>query len=394
MNTQTTPGVDHGPLSPVSELLGNPAARSALPTPSLLIEADALGRNIARMAGFARDAGLALRPHVKTHKSVAIARRQIEAGAVGICCATLDEVEVMAAAGIRGILLTSTLSTGDKLARYVAVLRQAPDTLLVVDHPQTVRALGRHLGESDPSAGVLIDVDIGYHRSGARTSSQIEDVITAVIETPGISLRGIQAYSGAVQHVAELAAREAAVREQEAMLPPLVRSLTARLGHPLIVSGGGTGTHRIEAATGILNELQAGSYVFMDADYGQVDLGSPPAEAFETALLLRASVTGVNCATDFVEPFVTIDAGTKAFALNGPPPRCVTSPWEKLGFRFMGDEHAHLLAPSATALPPLGAALEFQVSHCDPTVEHFNHYYVMRGTTLIDIWPVDARGRR
>jgi D-serine deaminase-like pyridoxal phosphate-dependent protein len=165
--------------------------------------------------------------------------------------------------------------------------------------------------------------------------------------------------------------------------------MQAMAGREIAVSGGGTGTSSIDAEEGVFTELQAGSYVFLDTDYGAVELGRSGEEAFEVALFLRATVTSVN------QPgFVSIDAGTKAFALNGPPPRCTRDPWRHAGFRFMGDEHAHLLLDPGVAKPRLGEPLEFVVSHCDPTVHHFDHFYVVRDEDVVDVWKIAARGRR
>lgn len=394
-NTQCFDWNSAGIRRPYNHLVGREAARSLLPTPALLIDHDALTRNIERMARFARTSGIRLRPHVKTHKCIDIARLQLAAGAVGVSCATLDELEVMANSGVRGLLMTSPLVTPDKLKRFSEVLRQAPDTMLVVDHPEAASALATHAGASGVKASVLLDLDMGYHRSGVRTAVQIENVVRAVVEAPELELVGVQAYSGDIQHIVSRTDRAIVVRTQETFLRAVIESLTHRLDRELIVSGGGTGTHRLEVDEGIMTEIQPGSYVFMDADYARIELGLRGPDAFENALFLRASVSGVNCSdAEFPDPFVTIDAGTKSFALNGPLPRCVTSPWQNTGFRFMGDEHGHLLASTTESLPTLGTGLEFVVPHCDPTVQHFDHYYVMQGQTLMDVWAVHARGRR
>lgn len=376
---------------PYTHLLGDADSREQLPTPSLLVDEEALGRNIARMAQFTRQAGLKLRPHIKTHKCSQIARLQLAAGAVGISCATLDEAEAMADAGITGILLTSTIVTQDKLERYLRLLRQAPDTLLVLDHPEPVSRLSALAQAAGLQAGVLIDLDIGYHRSGVRTEEQAGAVVRAIQDSPALKLLGVQAYSGAIQHIAGLDQRKAVLTEQMGALSRLLAHIQASTGQLPICSGGGTGTHALDAQQGIFTELQAGSYVFMDADYARIDLGEPP---FETSLRLRASVVSVNCDDlDGDERFVILDSGTKSFALNGPAPVCLTAPWENASFRFMGDEHAHLILAPGSAPPRIGTGLEFQVSHCDPTVHHFDHLYVVRGETLTDIWPIDARGR-
>jgi len=232
---------------------------------------------------------------------------------------------------------------------------------------------------------------VGYHRGGVRTQAQASAVARAILDAPALQLLGVQAYSGTIQHIVDLDQRKKVLAEQMDVMAELLNHIQTEAGVLPIRTGGGTGTHVLDAQHGMFTELQAGSYVFMDADYARIDLGAQP---FETALRLRASVVSVNCQDLEGEArCVILDSGTKSFALNGPAPVCLTPPWEGATFRFMGDEHAHLVLAPECAAPALGAGVEFQVSHCDPTVHHFDHIYVVQGQTLADIWPIDARGR-
>ena len=366
-----------------------------LDTPAVVVDAERLERNLTRMAAAAGAAGVALRPHAKTHKSVNIAARQIAAGAIGICCATVGEAEVMAAGGVRGVLVTSPQVTPSKIARIVALNLAAENGFaVVVDHPQNVADLSAAASASGKPLDVLIDFSAGHHRTGAATEEDAIVLAHAVQAAPGLRLAGLQAYYGNLQHIAGRAERQEKTRRQHAVIAGLVGKLrTAGFAVP-VVTGAGTGTHDIDAEARIFTELQAGSYLFMDVEYAQALRDGRNALPFETSLFVQTAVVSVASA-QVPGGYVTTDAGLKCFATDGPRPEVMSGGPAGATYGYAGDEHGRLFFPPGSGpVPALGTRIELATPHCDPTVNLHDFYHVMRGDTLVDIWPVDARGKR
>ena len=252
-------------------MIGQPGSRERLNTPALIVDLDALEANIAAMAAFGREAGIALRPHAKTHKSADIGRMQVAAGAVGLCCAKLGEAEALAAEGIGSILLTSPVVAAPAIARLVA-LAERIDLAVVADHPDAVAALAA--ANTGRPIRVLVDIDPGIHRTGVASATDAVALARQIADAPQLSYGGVQFYCGSLQHIPAFADRRAAVAERTAYLQTVIAALTDAGLAPPVVTGGGTGTHRIDAELGVLTELQVGSYVFMDREYGDCDLGT------------------------------------------------------------------------------------------------------------------------
>ncbi len=377
-------------MTPNTTLIGEPGGRARLDTPALLLDLDALEANIAAMAAHARAAGIALRPHAKTHKSVAIARRQIEAGACGICCATLGEAEVMAAAGIPGVHITSPLVTEPKIARLIALNGTAHRGLsVVVDHPANLAALDHAAGAAGQALDILVDVEAGQGRTGVADEAALRVLVAAARSARGLRFRGVQSYSGNLQHVAVRAERGARALAQGRALAAMVARLRRDGIDVPIVTGGGTGTFDLDPESSAYTELQVGSYVFMDVDYQRALADGTNAPPFQTALFVATAVVSVNA-----PDHVTTDAGLKCFATDGPAPVPAAGAPPDSRYAFFGDEHGKLILPQGAARPALGARLECVTPHCDPTVNLYDVYHVVRGDSLVDIWPVDARGRR
>ena len=376
-------------ISPNSTLLGRAGSRAVLDTPALVLDRPALDRNIAAMAAHARVAGIALRPHVKTHKSVAIARRQVAAGACGVSCVTLGEAEIMMRAGIPGVHLTSPAVTAAKLVRLAALAR-APHRgfSVVVDHADTVAALSAALHDAPAPLSVLVDVDAGQGRTGC-TIEAAPTLARLVHTAPGLRFAGIQAYAGHLQHVAARAERRERSLRLADRLRGLLRQLAAADLPAPIVTGGGTGTFDFDPEARVFTELQVGSYVFMDVEYLRALADGCNAPPFETALFIATAVIGVN------QPaYLVTDAGLKSFATEGPRPEPARGTPSGSRYEFFGDEHGKLFVPTGNTRPALGAVIECVTPHCDPTVNLHDFYHVVDGDTLVEIWPVDARGKR
>jgi len=374
---------------PNGGLIGQKGSRFGLDTPALVLDRPAFERNLAAMAAHARASGVNLRPHAKTHKSLAIARRQVAAGAVGISCATLGEAEVMARGGIAGILVTSPLVTAPKLARLAALNRAAPGLMVVADHPDNVAALGEAARQSGRELSVLIDVDAGQGRTGVADAPAALALARAARDTPGLNVSGIQAYAGQLQHVPNRAERRRRALAEAEKLRLLVQALAADGIAAPVVSGGGTGTFDLDPEARIFTELQVGSYVFMDVDYQRAQRDGRNAPPFETSLFVSTAVVSVN------QPgYVTTDAGLKCFATDGPPPEPAQGAPPGSRYEFFGDEHGKLFVPEGAPRPALGARIECATPHCDPTVNLHDRYHVVEGDTLVEIWPIEARGKR
>ena len=369
-------------------LVGQQGSRRSLNTPALVLDLEMLDRNIAEMAAFAKAHKVALRPQSKTHKSADIARRQIAAGALGVCCAKLGEAEALAEQGIGSLHITSPVVTPQAIDRLVALNAKVPDLMLVVDHPDNVDALAAAAARAGKPLAVVIDIDPGIHRTGVASPEDCVALAKKVAGLKSLKYAGIQFYCGSHQHIKDFAERKAAIEERTAYLQGIIDKLVAAGLEPAIVTGSGTGTHYIDAKAGVFTELQVGSYVFMDHDYAVCDLRGLDQPTFEQALQIDARVVSAN-----TPGMVTVDAGLKAMATEKGPPMILKGAVEGSTTRFMGDEHLAVIAPAGQAAPALAEQVVLVPPHCDPTVNMYESYHVVKGDTLVDIWPVTARGR-
>ena len=371
-----------------AHLIGRQGSRADLNTPVLVLDVDALDRNIASMAALVAFRGVGLRPHAKTHKSVAIAKRQVAAGALGLCCAKIGEAEVLADGGIEGLLITSPVAAPAAVVRLAALAKHAPGLMAVFDHPDVAAATARALAETGATLGAIIDIDPGIRRTGVTSAEQAVALARAIAELPQLKYRGVQFYCGSQQHIESYADRRTAIAERTAYLRTVIAALTEAGFAPGIVTGSGTGTHRIDLELGVFTELQAGSYVFMDRQYLDCDLTGEAAAPFETSLAVDARVVSANHVA-----LVTLDAGFKSLSTDGGKPSVLDGAPVEAVFAFMGDEHGALVGPGiGEGLRP-GDVVSLVVPHCDPTVNLYDHYHVVRDGTLVEIWPVSARGR-
>ncbi len=360
----------------------------SLDTPCLVLDMDVLGRNLRKMQTAVERAGKNLRPHVKTHKCSALAKMQIEAGAIGVCVAKVSEAEVLVKAGIDRILITGPVATPDKVQRLVNLLVAAPCLMVVVDHPKGVVRLDAALRARGLSMDVLLDVDVGLNRTGVRPSDALA-LAKQIVSCSTLRLSGIQAYAGHVQHIGSYDMRRQASRKclQEAV--QIFRNLQAVVPTCTIFSASGTGTFDIDLTIPEVSELQAGSYACMDTEY--LGIGSADDDtrfaAFEPALRMLTTVVSANH-----EGFVTVDAGLKALYKDGGKPQVITPGYHDLAYDWFGDEYGRITGPDSSKLPALGTVLELVTSHCDPTINLFDRYLLARGDQVTGVWPIDLRG--
>ena len=338
-------------------------------TPALLLDLDAFEANLARMLEQVRRSGKALRPHAKAHKCVAIAKRQLAAGACGVCVATLAEAELMSQGGITGLLLTSPVADPAKIARIAAT-----GAMVVVDHIQQVEWYQNAARKLD----VLVDLDVGDHRTGARSLAQALEIAEAVDRASNLNLRGLQAYSVVGSHASPDQERTRVSQEVFAHAAE-TRDAMARKGLSTeILSGGSTGTWQIDTALPELTELQAGSFVLMDLAYRRAGLD------FRQGITVLATVVSANH-----ENFVSVDAGTKSFSTDrGYGPEAANLPGSS--YRWGGDEFGYVDVDDPAKRPRLGDKLEFIPPHCDPTVNLYSSIYACRGDRVEAVWPVKS----
>ncbi len=369
-------------------LIGQQGSRRSLNTPALVLDLDMLDRNIAEMAAFAAAHNVKLRPHSKTHKSADIARRQMKAGALGVCCAKLGEAEALAEAGIESLHITSPVVTPQAIARLIELNGKARDVMVVVDHPGNVDALAAAAAKAGKPLAVIVDIDPGIHRTGVATPHGVVELVRQISKLKSLKYAGVQFYCGRHQHIVDFKQRTAEIEERTEYLKGILAKLDEAGLKPGIVTGSGTGTHYIDARLGVFTELQVGSYVFMDHDYNVCDLRGLDKPTFEQALQIDARVVSAN-----TPGMVTVDAGLKAMATEKGPPMILKGAVEGATTRFMGDEHLAVIAPEGKAAPALGDQVILVPPHCDPTVNLYDDYYVVKDDTVVDIWPVTGRGR-
>ena len=362
-------------------------------TPALLIDLDAFEANLDTMAARLAGTGVKLRAHAKTHKSPIIGLKQMALGAVGLCCQKVSEAEVMVHGGIPDVLISNEVVGSRKLDRLAALAHQAR-VIVAVDNEAAIASLGEAARKARVEIGVLVEINVGADRCGIEPGEPAVLLAQRVAREKGLRFDGLQAYHGRAQHLRTLAERQAAIAAAVEATGGTVSLLKkAGLGCA-VVGGAGTGTFELEAASGVYNELQAGSYCFMDADYARnkrADGGR--FDTVEHALFVFATVMSTP-----VPERAVVDAGLKAFAFDSGPPEIA----EQAGlagafYERPSDEHGNLNVAACNVRPKLGDKVLLIPGHCDPTVNLHDWYIGIRGLAAAaprveSVWPVAARG--
>ena len=380
-------------------------------TPVLVIIREMLERNLDLMQARCDAAGVGLRAHGKMHKCSTLAKLQIAKGALGICAQTIGEAEAFAAGGIRNLLLTSPTSLND--AGRVAALAGRADLAAVVDDPLLVSALGLAALAAGCTLDVLVDIDLGQHRTGVNPA-EVLALAKTIAATAGIRFAGVQGYLGHLQHIDNAHVRIAANKTALAVLSAVVDRLKNAGLAPRIVTGGGTGTHTSDLASGVFTEIQAGSYALMDVEYEDCEAPNDTHWPFVPALFLASSVVSARHRTH-----VTVDAGVKALSVDGPVARVIAGATDGSVWYGMGDEHGAIFHPLALAIleagaqgplalqaaidsansslqplsdaPKLGDTIWLQPGHCDPTINLHEAFLVLENDGSWSRWAIDAR---
>ena len=354
-------------------------------TPALILDLDRFEANLGRLMAAARDCGVRVRPHAKSHKSLQIAHRQIAAGCVGICVQKVGEAEVFLAGGIRDVLITNEI-VGERKLRRLAQLSNmfSPARVGVcVDDAAVVRQLSRVCAEQDAQLDVYVEVDVGQNRAGVPDATSAVELAREVFAQPRLTLMGLQAYAGSAQHRRGVPERRAAV-EAAVHRAADVRTALCEAGLPCeIVTGGGTGTFMYEARSGVYSEIQPGSFALMDTDYTRNEQ-DPDVPGFEHALYILSTVMSLR------GDRATLDAGLKAFSTDSGPARPTFGGWH---VHAVSDEHTVLTRiDDEGPTIQLGAKALLVPSHCDPTVNLHDWMVAVRKGKVEDVWRIDARG--
>jgi D-serine deaminase-like pyridoxal phosphate-dependent protein len=359
--------------------------RGDIPTPALLLDLDAFEDNVTTMASFVRSKGKAFRPHGKTHKCPEVARALIRAGAIGCCAARLSEAEVFVEFDIPGLLITTAVIGKDKIARAVALANKAPDTIFVVDDRQNVRDINDAAGRrAEP---INLAVDLFFGRTGIAPGQPAIELAQLIDSLPNVTFAGLQSYDGAAAHTTPFDARSARTKmtmgkavETKAMLE------RAGVACPL-VTGGSTGTYRFDADNPGITELQPGSFVFMDMEYGTI--GGPDGTEYRD---FENSLTVITTVVSRSPGIAIVDGGYKAFSTDRPfTPKAVGL--DGVTYGWAGDEHGRLDVTNASRDVKLGDRIEFIPPHIDPTVNLYDNIHALRGDRVEAIWPIAARGK-
>lgn len=369
-------------------ILDEPISIDQLPTPALTIDLDIFDRNIAKMQSHLNAAGLGLRCHTKMHKSPIIARKQIAAGAIGVCCATISEAEVMLAGGITKILITSPVVTDDKISRLLAMCQKSSEVEIVVDYIQGADRISELAGEMKLNIGVLVDLDPGMGRTGIEPGQKALELVRHIGEAcPNLTFNGLQMYIGNCMHVQGFEKRRDKYLHLISKGIETKELLESNGIQVPVFSGGGTGTYDIDADLGALTDLQAGSYAFMDVEYR--DIGGQGTETFvDFEPSLFSLVTAISKPQ---ERLITVDAGIKCLATDTGYPEFRDV--EGATYHFGGDEHGIIQLNNSSRQINLGDRLSVITPHCDPTVNLYDYYYPYRQGMVTEIWPISARGR-
>ena len=363
---------------------------SQLDTPALLVDLDKMNQNIETMQQRINDLGLMLRPHTKAHKSPIIAQRQIDAGAKGICVAKLGEAEVMAEGGISDILITTPIAGEKKIQRLINLYLKYPDFrfIQVIDHHDHVAEIGQFALKAGVCAELMIEVESGQQRCGVDVGEPLLELIRAIKNTQGVSYAGIQAYSGHLQHVKGYAERNHQARNAVTSLFNFISEvLEPKELAPEMISGGGTGTYAAYQDLSF-SEIQAGSYLFMDAAYQAIGDEHSHLENNQFSPALKVISTVISAPT---EKRRVIDAGMKCLSIDLGMPKLEHT--EAVRYQTGGDEHGILHLEYGEELPKLGQKVILLPSHCDTTLNNFDTIYVVQGENVVDEWPILGRGR-
>lgn len=357
-------------------------------TPALILDLDALERNIKKMGDYAKAHGMRHRVHGKMHKSVDVAKLQVElGGACGVCCQKVSEAEVFARGGIQDVLVSNQVRDPQKIDRLARLPKLGARAICCVDDPANVADLSAAAVRHGTQIECLVEIDCGAGRCGVTTTEAVVQIASLIDAADGLKFAGIQAYQGAMQHMDSYADREAKLAVAIGMVSDAVAGLKSVGLDCDIVGGGGTGSYYFESNSGVYNELQCGSYAFMDADYGRIldkDGNRIDQGEWENAFFILTQVMS-HAKTDKA----IVDAGLKAQSIDSGLP--VIFGRTDVEYVKCSDEHGVVADPDGVL--SVGDKLHLVPGHCDPTANVHDWYVGVRGGKVETLWPISARGK-
>ncbi len=357
-------------------------------TPCLILDLDALERNIKKMGDYAKAHGMRHRAHGKMHKSVDVLKLQQDLGAaIGVCCQKVSEAEVFARGGIKDVMVSNQVTDPAKIDRLAQMPKLGARVLVCVDDPENIKALSEAAVRHGTQIEALVEIDCGAGRCGVNTTQDVVHIAKLIDAAPNLKFAGLQAYQGAMQHMDLYADRKEKLDAAIAQVADAVQGLKSNGLDCDIVGGGGTGSYYFESASGVYNELQCGSYAFMDADYGRIldengkriDQGE-----WENALFILTSVMSHSKADKAI-----VDAGLKAQSVDSGLP--VVYGRDDVTYLKCSDEHGVVADPNGVL--KVNDKLRLVPGHCDPTCNVHDWYVGVRGGKVEVVWPVSARGK-
>lgn len=367
-----------------------PPAETGMPleevdTPSLLIELDAFERNLKKLRESLGGSLIRLRPHAKTHKCPTIAKLQMDHGAIGVCCQKVGEAEAMVSGGVHDVFISNEIVGRSKLIRMMSLAERARISVCA-DDPVHVNAYGEAASAHGIMLDVLVELNVGANRCGVDSDESVLSLARRICDTPSLRFKGLHAYHGSAQHLRSPAERQQAIQFAANRVRQAVTTLGANGIDCDIVTGAGTGTYPLEAGTGIYNELQPGSYIFMDVDYARnLDETGQPLAFFDHSLFVYTTVISRP-----VPERAVVDAGHKAVPIDSGMPSVFGM--QDVEYISPSDEHGKLTLHNPSRDIRIGDKLMLIPGHCDPTVNLFDWYLGIRNGRVETIWPITARG--
>lgn len=352
-------------------------------TPSLILDLDAFERNLRRLNDSLAGKTVRVRPHAKSHKCPEIALRQIALGAVGVCCQKVSEAEALVEGGVNDVLIANEVVGAQKLKR-LAALAQRARIAVCADNAQNVAALDAAARAAGIRLDVLVEVNVGANRCGVEPGEPAVALARQITACANLRFAGLQAYHGAAQHLRRIEERRAAIESAVAKVKVTLAGLEAAGIACERVTGAGTGTYLFEAASAVYNEIQPGSYIFMDVDYAKNEWTGSGIPRFEHSLFVWTTVMSRPAADRAV-----VDAGLKASSVDSGMPR--VAGMEGVEYVRASDEHG-VLKLSSTCRLAVGDKLKLIPGHCDPTVNLYDFYVCVRNGRVEALWPITARG--
>ena len=357
-------------------------------TPCLILDLDALERNVKKMGDYAKAHGMRHRSHGKMHKSVDVQLLQQRlGGAVGVCCQKVSEAEVFARGGIKDILVSNQVRDPAKIDRLARLPKYGARVIVCVDDVANVADLSAAAQKHGTTIECFVEIDCGAGRCGVTTSAAVVEIAKAIAGAPGLRFTGIQAYQGAMQHIDSYEERKAKLDAAIAQVKEAVEALEKEGLKPELVSGGGTGSYYFESNSGVYNELQCGSYAFMDADYGRIhdETGARIDHGeWENALFILTSVMSHAKADKAI-----CDAGLKAQSVDSGLPFI----YGRTDVKYIKCSDEHGVIEDKGGVLKVNEKLKLVPGHCDPTCNVHDWYVGVRNGKVEALWPVSARGK-